>query len=94
MKMLNTKKLADLLGTTPRTINTMRWQIRRGLIAECRLPPAIELPGARPVYADEDVRQWLDKVRGGASRPASKLPEERRKTGRPRKTDLPSIKLM
>lgn len=93
MKMLNTKKLADMLGTTPKTINTMRWQIRRGIIDACRLPPAIELPGARPIYADVDVQRWLDEVRGGASKPIAKLPEERHKAGRPRKSDIPAIRL-
>lgn len=73
----------------------MRWQIKKGIIDPCRLPRALNLPGARPAYTDEDVQCWMDEVRGVATRPASKVAVERRTSqGRPRKTDIPSIKLL
>ena len=54
----NPHELAERLGTTRRTINTMRWQMKRGLIDADRLPPPLAC-GGHPRWDSEVVETWI-----------------------------------
>mgnify|MGYP003587160682 CR=1 FL=1 len=82
--------LAVRLGTTRRTINTLRWQIGRGLVSDDRLPPPLNI-GGRPRWDPDLVEDWIrfsskspQNVRSSTSKP---------KTGRKRLSTQPPIRI-
>ena len=44
-KLLTTNQLAELVCLTPRSIHTLRWRIKRGIISPDALPQPINRPG-------------------------------------------------
>lgn len=89
-KLLGPSELANRLGTTRCTINTMRWQMKRGLIGADRLPPPLAC-GGHPRWDSEVVEAWIrenSRVEKGSSQGNNKP-----KVGRKRSSSRCVIRL-
>lgn len=84
------QELALRLGTTRRTINTLRWQIHRGLVGKDRLPPPLAI-GGRPRWDPDQVEAWL-RANGTTSQQSQSV-MLKSKTGRKRLSTQPPIRL-
>lgn len=84
------QELAARLGTTRRTINTLRWQIKMGLQCKDRLPLPLAI-GGRPRWDPELVEAWLrDKY---CTDQGTTAVAPRSKVGRKRKAVSPTVRL-
>lgn len=84
------KELAARLGTTRRTINTLRWQISRGLVSDDRLPPSLNL-GGRPRWDPDLVEAWIRVSSNSPQRVRASTSKSR--AGRKRLSTQPPIRL-
>lgn len=85
------QELAVRLRTTRGTINTMRWQIRKGVIAAHRLPPCLSI-GGRPRWDPDQVEAWLRTSSDGALE--SMMTKPKLKPGRKRIATTRPIRLL
>lgn len=92
-KIIYTKQLANALSMTPRSISTTVWQIKRGIAPADRLPRMMSVPGSRACWYEEDVQNWLQKFRPEPQQEEAKKAPSARAAGRPRKTEMPQVRL-
>ena len=84
------RELAARLGTTRCTINTMRWQIKRGVIGADRLPPPLAC-GGHPRWDPEAVEAWI-RANSGVEKESSQSNNKHR-VGRKRSSSRCVIRL-
>ncbi len=89
-KLWGPLELATRLGTTRRTINTMRWQMKRGIIGANRLPPPLAC-GGDPRWDPEAVEAWI-RANAGAAQESSESNNKPR-VGRKRRSSRCVIRL-
>lgn len=84
------QELASRLGTTRRSVNTLRWKIAKGLARADRLPPALAI-GGRPRWDPDQVEAWL--LANRRDLPSTQSTISHSKAGRPRNKKVPPIRL-
>ena len=89
-KLWGPHELAERLGTTRRTINTMRWQMKRGVIGADRLPPPLAC-GGHPRWDPEAVEAWI-RANSGVEKESSQSNNKHR-VGRKRSSSRCVIRL-